>query len=106
MGADAEAPAQTWRDGEIRDVHRDMMRLTMEIVTHTLFNVDVTDDAERVARALSTLVEPFGQQATLKWILDNRLPTPGNRRFHKTVAQLDEVIYRIIAQRRANGNKD
>ena len=95
-----------WRDNEIRDTHRDMMRLTMEIVTHTLFNVDVASDAEKVSSALSILVEPFSSQATLKWILDNRLPTPGNRRFNRTAAQLDEVIYRIIAERRASNKED
>ncbi|MDT5122570.1 MAG: hypothetical protein QOC96_2052 [Acidobacteriota bacterium] len=106
MVRDAEQMMVTWQTGETRDVHRDMMRLTMEIVTHTLFNVDVTDDAEKVAKALAVLVEPFGSQATLKWILDNRLPTSANRRFHQTAAQLDEVIYRIIAARRASGDKD
>ncbi|HEX8889064.1 MAG TPA: cytochrome P450 [Pyrinomonadaceae bacterium] len=106
MVRDALRMIETWKEGETRDIHHDMMRLTMEIVTHTLFNVDVTDDAEKVASAISSLVEPFGSQATLKWIVDNRLPTPGNRRFHKTAAQLDEVVYRIIAQRRASGNKD
>jgi cytochrome P450 len=78
----------------------------MEVVTHTLFNANVSDDADKVARALSILVEPFSSQATLKWILDNRLPTPANRRFHKVAAQLDEVVYRIISQRRASGNQD
>src|SRR5205823_2668173 len=106
MVRDAEQMMATWQTGETRDIHRDMMRLTMEIVTHTLFNVDVADDAEKVAKALAVLVEPFGSQATLKWILDNRLPTSGNRRFHKTAAQLDEVIYRIIAQRRASDSVD
>jgi cytochrome P450 len=106
MVKDAEKMLTTWKDGETRDVHRDMMRLTMEIVTHTLFNVDVTDDADKVAEALAVLVEPFGSQATLRWILDNRFPTSGNRRFHKTAAQLDEVIYRIIRERRASGQED
>lgn len=106
MVKDTEEMLATWRDGEIRDIHRDMMRLTMEIVTHTLFNANVSDDADKVARALGTLVEPFGSQATLKWILDNRFPTPANRRFNKVAAQLDEVIYRIIGQRRANNNQD
>src|SRR4030095_4263792 len=27
----------TWQEGEVRDVHRDMMRLTLEIVVKTLF---------------------------------------------------------------------
>jgi cytochrome P450 len=106
MVKDTEAMLATWRDGEIRDTHRDMMRLTMEVVTHTLFNANVSDDADKVARALAILVEPFSSQATLKWILDNRLPTPTNRRFHKVSAELDEVIYRIIGQRRASDNQD
>lgn len=106
MVKDTEEMLATWRDSEIRDIHRDMMRLTMEVVTHTLFNANVSDDADKVARALAILVEPFGSQATLKWILDNRLPTPTNRRFHKVAAELDEVIYRIIGQRRAGGNQD
>lgn len=106
MVKDAEKMLATWKEKETRDIHRDMMRLTMEVVTHTLFNVDVTDDADKVAQALSVLVEPFGSQATLKWILDNRLPTSGNRRFHKTAAQLDEVVYRIIRERRASNQQD
>jgi cytochrome P450 len=106
MVKDTEEMLTAWRDGEIRDTHRDMMRLTMEVVTHTLFNTNVSDDADKVARALGILVEPFGSQATLKWILDNRLPTLTNRRFHKVAAQLDEVVYRIISQRRASGDQD
>jgi cytochrome P450 len=106
MVRDTEEMLATWRDGEIRDMHRDMMRLTMEVVTHTLFNANVSDDADKVARALTTLVEPFGSQATLKWIFDNRFPTPANRRFHKVAAELDEVVYRIIGQRRASNGQD
>jgi cytochrome P450 len=106
MVRDTEEMLATWRDGEIRDTHRDMMRLTMEVVTHTLFNANVSDDADKVARALSILVEPFGSQATLKWILDNRFPTATNRRFNKVAAELDEVIYRIIGQRRAGNGQD
>jgi cytochrome P450 len=106
MVKDAEKMLSSWRDGELRDLHCDMMHLTMEIVTHTLFNVDVAMDAEKVASALSILVEPFSSQATLKWIMDNRLPTPGNRRFHRMAAQLDEVIYRIISDRRTSGKED
>jgi cytochrome P450 len=106
MVRDTMKMLSSWKAGETLDIHREMMRLTMEIVTHTLFNVDVIDDAEKVAAALAVLVEPFGSQATLKWILDNRLPTPGNRRFHKTAARLDEVVYRIIRERRAGGDRD
>ncbi len=93
----------TWREGEIRDIHRDMMRLTLEIVVRTLFNADVSQDADKVGRVLSQIVKPFASQATVKWILDNRLPTTAHRRFHREAQEIDDIVYRIIAERRASG---
>jgi cytochrome P450 len=96
----------TWRAGEQRFIDRDMMRLTMEIVVKTLFNSQVATDADRVGRVIAELVKPFASQATLKWILDNRLPTPAHRRFHKLVSEIDQIIYGIIAERRASGRDE
>jgi cytochrome P450 len=101
-----ERMIHSWQPGETRDIHRDMMRLTLEIVARTLFNADVSGDADRVGRILSEIVKPFASQATLKWILDNRLPTPAHFRFHRTVKQIDEIVYRIIAERRASGRDE
>ncbi len=92
----------TWKDGETRDIHRDMMKLTLEIVVKTLFNADVSDDADRVGRVLSEMVKPFASQATLQWILDNRLPTSGHRRFYRAAKEIDDIVFRIIGERRAN----
>src|SRR6516165_2332859 len=41
-----------WRPGQTRDLHADMMRLTLEIVAQTLFGAAVADKAERVGRAM------------------------------------------------------
>src|SRR5262249_54329929 len=95
-----------WREGEIHDVHRDMMRLTLEIVAKTLFNADVSGDADRVGRILAEIVKPFASQATLKWILDNRLPTPAHRRFHRLAREIDDIVYRIIEARRESGRDE
>jgi cytochrome P450 len=102
----AQRLISSWRAGEERDIHRDMMRLTMEIVVKTLFNANVSEDADRVERTMSELVKPFASQATVKWILDNRLPTAAHRRFHKMAAEIDELIYRFIAERRASGRDE
>jgi cytochrome P450 len=96
----------SWKEDEVRFIDRDMMRLTMEIVSKTLFNSNVAADADKVGRVIAELVKPFASQATLKWILDNRLPTPAHRRFHKLVAEIDQIIYRIIAERRASGRDE
>ena len=99
----AQRIISSWRADEVRDIHRDMMCLTLEIVVQTLFNADVSGDADRIGRVLSQMVKPFASQATLKWILDNRLPTPTHRRFHKAARQIDELVYRIISERRESG---
>ena len=95
-----------WQTGESRDVHRDMMRLTLEIVVRCLFSADVSDDVDEVGASLKELVKPFASQATLGWILNNRLPTPAHLRFHKLAQKIDKVVYRIIAERRASGKDE
>ncbi|HYU98658.1 MAG TPA: cytochrome P450, partial [Pyrinomonadaceae bacterium] len=92
-----------WNQDEVRDIHRDMMKLTLEIVVKTLFNADISGDADKVGRVLSKMVKPFASQATLKWILDNRLPTPTNRRFNADAREIDNIVYRLIAERRSSG---
>ena len=103
MVAFAERMLSRWRDGETRDAHEEMMRLTQSIVVKTLFSADVSDEADRVGAALRRIVRPFASQATLKWILDNRLPTPGHFRYNRAVREIDRVVYQIISERRASG---
>lgn len=100
MAEYAQRTVSAWSDGEERDIHRDMMRLTLEIVVKTLFNADVSADAEKVGSVLSRIVTPFAGQATLKWIMDNRLPTPTHRQFNRDAREIDDIVFRIIDERR------
>ena len=96
----------SWPEGETRDIHRDMMRLTLEIVVRCLFSADVSNDVDEVGTTLKELVKPFASQATLKWILNNRLPTPYHFRFHALAEKIDKVVYRIITERRATSKDE
>jgi cytochrome P450 len=96
----AEKQIDAWRPGQELDLHVEMMRLTLAIVAKTLLDVDMTVDFERVGTAIDTLMEDFvyrlGNLAPIpKWV-----PTPWNRRIRRTIAQLDDLIYGIIAERR------
>ena len=97
---------KSWRAGETRDIHRDMMRLTLEVVVKTLFNTDVSGEADKVGQVLSQMAKPFASQATLKWILDNRLPTSTHRSFNRAAREIDEIVYRLIAERRSSGSDE
>jgi len=92
-----------WRDGQVRDIHLDMMRLGLEIVAKALFNVEITAETDRVSAALNTLMElSSGGRLLLPPIL-RRLPTPDNLRFRHAARELDDVVYGLIRKRRANG---
>jgi cytochrome P450 len=92
-----------WRDGQTLDVHEEMMLLTQQVVAQTLFSADVSGDSREIGEALGNIVRPFASQATLKWILDNRLPTPAHLRFNRDVRRIDSFVYRLIGERRASG---
>ncbi|HEV7473898.1 MAG TPA: cytochrome P450 [Pyrinomonadaceae bacterium] len=102
----AERMIASWQEDEVRDLHRDMMRLTLEIVVKTLFNADVSNDAEKVGEVLARIVTPFAGQATIKWIMDNRLPTPTHRLFNRDAREIDAIVYRIINERRRSGRDE
>jgi cytochrome P450 len=92
-----------WNEGRALDAHEEMLLLTQRVVAHTLFTADVSDDSGVITEALGRLVHPFASQTTLKWILDNRLPTPGHIRFNRDVRRIDRFVYRLIEERRASG---
>jgi cytochrome P450 len=103
MVAHALRLAGIWRDGETRDVHKDMMHLTLEIVAETLFGASVGHQAEVVGEALEAVLAVVSNPLELIVPALKRLPTPSRRRFARGVAKLDAIIYGVIEERRKSG---
>lgn len=95
-----------WRDGEERDVHEDMMRVTLEIVGKTLFGADVTDRAREVAEGLEAVMARYVDPIATGVPHWDKLPTPLNRRFHAGVQRLDALVRDLIAEHRAGRQGD
>jgi cytochrome P450 len=91
-----------WHGGETRDVHRDMMRLTLEIVAKALFDADVTAVVDRVGQSLEAIMRQNSRGQMLLPLL-RHLPTPGNLAYRRAVGRLDRIIYQIIRERRRSG---
>src|ERR1700675_1158790 len=92
-----------WSDGKTLDIHEAMMHLTLGIVAKTLFDADVSREAEDVDAALGVLMGKFLRQAGMALLLPTWVPLPTSRLLQHAVARLDRVIYGIIEQRRASG---
>jgi cytochrome P450 len=99
----AQRMLSSWSDGQTLDIHEAMMHLTLGIVAKTLFDADVSHEAEDVDAALSILMGKFLRQAGLALLLPAWVPLPTSRLLKRAVGRLDKVIYGIIEQRRASG---
>lgn len=105
MVAYTERMLEGWRNGERRDTHHDMMRLTLEIVAKTLVDADIADEAEDVGEALGAVMAHFSDQGSGVFLrmLPDSIPTPSNLRYRRAQRQLEEFIYGIIDERRKSG---
>jgi cytochrome P450 len=91
-----------WQGAQECDVHQEMMRLTLQIVGKTLFDADVERDAQEVGKSLEQLLE-IGANFRRTIFVPHWLPTPANLRMKREVEQIEKILYRIIAERRASG---
>ncbi len=94
-----------WRSGQILDLHKEMMRLTLSILGQTLFGTRIQEDAGEIGEAVTELMSlvdlvfvPFSRYLT-------HLPLPGIGRLKNVRMRLDRLIYRIIDERLRSGEE-
>lgn len=99
----AERYVSNWREGETRDISQEMAKLTLAIAGKTLFDTDVEDRADVIGSAVTQALSafdialmPYGERL-VNW------PIPQARRFRRAKTRLDEIVYQMIADRRAVG---
>jgi cytochrome P450 len=93
-----------WRllgDGAQVNLADEMMQVTLEVITQTMFSTSVLDKIEHIAPALDTALRYAAKSVMNPLRIPLSIPTQANREFNAASALLDEVIYGIIEQRRA-----
>ncbi len=95
-----------WRDGEERDLHDDMMHLTLSIVAQALFGAEIkAKEMQEVGEMLEIALARFVDRIGFMRLLE-KLPLPRNIRFKRAMRQLDNIIYRIIKTKQASGGSE
>lgn len=106
MTACAAKHIEGWRNGEERDLHAEMRKLTLAIATKTLFGADAADQSEAVGRALHEAMGTFGERFFRVIRIPESVPTPGNLRIRRAIRRLDDILYGLIDQRRGQGKQN
>lgn len=83
------------------DFAEETMRTTLDVVTRTMFSTEVREDAEVVAGALTQAMESMVGAMLSVVPLPPAVPSPTNLAGKRAIRRLDEVIFRLIRERRA-----
>lgn len=107
MAEHALKASEKWSDGSVTDIHREMMKLTLAIVSKTIFDADVESESDRIGEALTNLVVLFPRFIIPYSEYLDKLPLPSNKRCFEALEQLDDIVYGLIRERReGKGSKD
>jgi cytochrome P450 len=96
-----------WRelapDEQSVEARREMSRVTLSITSRTLFNRDVSQEADEFGQAFAVLGKYFEYRfnhpfnSPPMWV-----PTPTNRQFKQAVSTLNKAVAAIIRERRSH----
>lgn len=94
------ARLEHWHPGQPLDVASEMMRLTYTIVGKTILGADVSPESDAVEHAMDTMLTHTYRRWGNIMDMPDWIPSPGNRRFRRALADVDRVVYRIINEHR------
>jgi len=102
MASEAESRVADWSDGQRLDLQSEMSSLTLRLLCRTLFDLDIDERGDAVARAATALNARAGSVLSFfpAW-----LPTPTNRRLHDAMGDLEAVCADLIAERQAEATE-
>lgn len=99
------------KEWEEREAHHDsfdmlveMMELTMKIVARSLFSANVSSEIDTISHNLERLNKFAMRRIQAPLRMPMWVPNLRNLVFRQTTQELDEVLYRIIEDRRKNEN--
>lgn len=99
--------AKEWgaQGSEPRDVAQDMTHLTLRIACRTFFSTDLgSRRGDRIAAAGHAIVSTFLFHMAFPFPWPEYLPTPGNLQYWRSLRHLDEEVYAMLSERRADPN--
>ncbi|NIL97160.1 MAG: cytochrome P450, partial [Planctomycetales bacterium] len=99
--------SQGWREGSEIEMAREMLDLTLPIVTKALFHVQLDAETADIRQALTTVIEHFNRflAPSAGWL--GKLPTPRNVRCWRAQQRLDQIVFQLIrASRRQTTSGD
>ena len=85
---------------ELIDIRLEMMQLTLDVLAKCMFSVNLGRDIEAMGPAVAVQFEHVNRRLLSVIDLPLAVPTTENRRFLEARRTMDEIVYRLIGERR------
>jgi cytochrome P450 len=92
--------AESFVDGEIRDIGAEMGKLTLAIVVRSLFGEDLPPEACDIGDSLMAILDAVNQRMNMPLQIPSWFPTKRNLRERKALARVDEMLRILVRTRR------
>lgn len=93
-----------WQPGQVLNIGHTMEHITRDIVTKALFDADVSAESRRIGEIIQTLQEMAFREMSALISLPDWMPH--KRHEQQAIREIDRIIHRIIAERRAAPDTD
>jgi cytochrome P450 len=93
-----------WQPGSTVDATEEMMGLALAIIIKVVLDLDIEREGAKLLDLLHVICKVSNQNTfpTLGELL-SKLPFSSARRLQRSIGELDVILYRMIAERRSNG---
>jgi len=92
----------SWKNEGERNIHDDLMSVTLQIVAQCLYGAEVSGSAERVGQAMEVVMQRFVINASLALLFFFDMPVFLARREQRAIRDLDKIIGGMIRKRRSS----
>jgi cytochrome P450 len=92
----------SWKNEGERNIHDDLMCVTLQIVAQCLYGAEVSGSAERVGQAMEVVMQRFVINASQALLFRFDIPVFLARREQRAIRDLDKIIGGIIRKRRTS----
>jgi len=95
--------ARLARDEGTVEIDGEMTALTLRIIGETMFSADIAGETERIGAAVRTLGEVAMRELASPFVPPDWLPWPGRTAKRAAIRYLDELVWKVVRERRAEG---
>jgi cytochrome P450 len=97
---------QKWQDGTTLDIHKEMMHVTMTIISKAVLSSDIKSEGDDVGNSLLTCMEYFNRLQMPFGELIEKIPVLRiNKGYQNAKKTLDSIVFNMIREHRDSESK-